>query len=97
MVTTASGSGDSPAAHQTPARSAADRGGQSRNHAGGADDDDGDGGDGDNDAHPSELPERMSEGRVTDLDAAERALVRKPKIGDTKAPFVPAIPPPAPL
>jgi ribonuclease E len=76
------------------------RGGQNRNRAGGADDggdDDGDGHDGaGDDAHPSELPERMSEGRVTDVDAAERALVRKPKIGDTKAPFVPAIPPPGP-
>jgi ribonuclease E len=44
-----------------------------------------------------ELPEPIREGRVTDLEAADKALVRKPKIGDTKpAPFVPAMPPPGP-
>jgi len=45
---------------------------------------------------PDELPERISEGRVTDADAADKALVRKPKVGDTRAPFVPAMPPPGP-
>jgi ribonuclease E len=46
---------------------------------------------------PEELPEPMREGRVTDPDAADKALVRKPKIGDTRsAPFVPAMPPPGP-
>jgi ribonuclease E len=46
---------------------------------------------------PEELPEPMREGRVTDPEAADKALVRKPKIGDTRsAPFVPAMPPPGP-
>ena len=38
----------------------------------------------------------MREGRVNDPEAADRALVRTPKIGDTRAPFVPTIPPPGP-
>jgi ribonuclease E len=45
---------------------------------------------------PDELPEPMREGRVQDVDAAERSLVRKPQIGDTRAPLVPAVPPPGP-
>jgi hypothetical protein len=46
---------------------------------------------------PDELPEPMREGRVNDVEAADKALVRKPKIGDTRsAPFVPAMPPPGP-
>jgi ribonuclease E len=45
---------------------------------------------------PDELPEPMREGRVTDAEAADKALVRKPKVGDTRAPFVPAMPPPGP-
>jgi ribonuclease E len=45
---------------------------------------------------PEELPEPIREGRVTDAEAADKALVRKPKIGDTRAPFVPSIPPPGP-
>ena len=40
---------------------------------------------------PSELPEPMREGRAS-LEAAERALVRKPQIGDTR----PAPSPPSP-
>ena len=41
------------------------------------------------DDHP-ELPERLHEGRVS-AEAAERALVRKPQIGDTRpAPAAPA-------
>lgn len=38
----------------------------------------------------------MREGRVQDVDAAEKSLVRKPKIGDTRAPLVPTVPPPGP-
>ncbi len=87
------------------------RGGQSRARTTVGDDDDSHGDDDDRGGddrddgahadtggeHPSELPERLSEGRVSDPDAADRALVRKPKIGDTKAPpFVPAMPPPGP-
>jgi hypothetical protein len=52
--------------------------------------------DGGGERAPAELPEPIREGKVTDVEAAERALVRKPKIGDTRAPFVPAIPPPGP-
>jgi ribonuclease E len=87
------------------------RGGQNRNRrpagsgddasdADGGDDDDDDGDDGDDRGdggeHPTELPEPMREGRVSDVEAADRALVRKPKVGDTRAPFVPAMPPPGP-
>ena len=42
--------------------------------------------------NPQELPDPPHEGQVTDLEAAERALVRKPQIGDTR----PAPPPRAP-
>jgi ribonuclease E len=45
---------------------------------------------------PDELPEPMREGRVQDVDAAEKSLVRKPQIGDTRAPLVPHVPPPGP-
>ncbi len=45
------------------------------------------------DAQDVELPERISEGRVSP-EAAERALVRRPKIGDTMP--VPTTPPPGP-
>ena len=45
---------------------------------------------------PDELPEPMREGRVSDPEAADKALVRKPKVGDIRAPFVPAMPPPGP-
>jgi ribonuclease E len=82
------------------------RGGQNRNRARAtsdanegddAGDDDGTGDPQDSGGeHPTELPEPIREGRVTDVEAAERALVRKPKIGDTRAPFVPAMPPPGP-
>ena len=34
--------------------------------------------------NPSELPDPPHEGRVVDTDVAERALVRKPQIGDTR-------------
>jgi len=36
------------------------------------------------DRRPDELPERMMEGRPQDAAAAERALVRRPQIGDTR-------------
>jgi ribonuclease E len=68
------------------------RGGQNRKRAETAGEEGGDGGG----IAPDELPEPIREGRVTDIDAADKALVRKPKIGDTKAPFVPAMPPPGP-
>jgi ribonuclease E len=42
---------------------------------------------------PEELPEPISEGKVKDAAVAERALVRKPQIGDTR-PLVPTKPPP---
>jgi len=45
---------------------------------------------------PDELPEPMREGRVQDVDAAEKSLVRKPQIGDTRASLVPNVPPPGP-
>jgi len=46
---------------------------------------------GDDDRNDVELPEKMSEGRPS-AEASERALVRKPKIGDTMP--VPSAPPP---
>lgn len=45
-------------------------------------------------SNPEELPEPMREGRPQSVDAAERALVRRPQIGDTMP--VPAVPPPGP-
>jgi ribonuclease E len=48
------------------------------------------GGDARNDV---ELPEKMSEGRAS-IEAADRALVRKPRIGDTMP--IPSAPPPGP-
>jgi ribonuclease E len=52
----------------------------------------------DDDRTPDELPEPIREGKVQDRDAAEKSLVRKPQIGDTRpsAPFVPSVPPPGP-
>jgi ribonuclease E len=41
------------------------------------------------DALPEELPDLPKEGKVLSVDAAERALVRKPKIGDTRPAPVP--------
>jgi ribonuclease E len=63
------------------------------------DDDDGDDVDGDendrndDDRNDVELPEPMSEGRAS-AEAAEKALVRKPRIGDTMP--IPTSPPPGP-
>jgi ribonuclease E len=46
---------------------------------------------------PVELPEPMREGRIQDPAVAERALVQKPQVGDTRqAPPVPSVPPPGP-
>jgi ribonuclease E len=54
-----------------------------------------DGGSDGPDRSPDELPEPIREGKVQDPEAAERALVRKPQIGDTRpAPFTPSTPPP---
>ena len=47
---------------------------------------------GDDDRNDIELPEKISEGRPS-AEASEKALVRKPKIGDTMP--VPSAPPPA--
>ena len=73
------------------------RGGQNRKRPAAGDTDDTD--DSSTDAAAAdgvELPDRIGEGRVSDPDAAEQALVRKPKIGDTRpAPhLVPSVPPP---
>jgi ribonuclease E len=38
----------------------------------------------------------MGEGKVRDPEVAERALVRKPQVGDTRAALVPSKPPPGP-
>ena len=46
------------------------------------------------DRNPEELPESIREGRPQSVDAAERALVRRPQIGDTMP--VPQTPPPGP-
>ncbi|NNE12727.1 MAG: Rne/Rng family ribonuclease [Ilumatobacter sp.] len=45
--------------------------------------------------NPDEIPEPIREGKVQDAAAAERSLVRKPQIGDTR-PLVPTKPPPGP-
>jgi ribonuclease E len=68
------------------------RGGQRRRGSGqgtGADDSPADG----DDRNDIELPEPMREGRAS-VEAAEKALVRKPRIGDTMP--MPTTPPPGP-
>ena len=77
-----SGTNDASSADTSARRSRGSRGGQGRN------------GSRDDDRTPEELPEPIREGKVQDRDAAEKALVRKPQIGDTRAPLVPAVPPP---
>ncbi len=57
-------------------------------------DDDSDERGADDDRSPEELPEPIREGRVSDVVAAEKALVRRPQIGDTRP--APAILPPGP-
>ena len=50
----------------------------------------GDGSDAPVGTHPDELPEPMREGRAMSVEAADKALVRKPQIGDTRpAPATP--------
>ncbi len=72
------------------------RGGQARQKPGSGIADDDDSGDDDStdddNRFPDELPEPISEGRVNDVVAAEKALVRRPQIGDTRP--APAISPP---
>jgi ribonuclease E len=93
----APGGGTSSAAR----RRRGSRGGQRRRGAGqsgetpGADDDaqSSDNDDPDTDRNDVELPEPMSEGRAS-AEAAEKALVRKPRIGDTMP--IPTSPPPGP-
>ena len=72
------------------------RGGQTRQKPGSGMADDDDSGDDDStdddNRFPDELPEPISEGRVNDVVAAEKALVRRPQIGDTRP--APAISPP---
>jgi ribonuclease E len=70
------------------------RGGQRRRSSANAGS--GDGGEHDDsfdDRNDIELPEPMSEGRPS-VEAAEKALVRKPRIGDTMP--IPTVPPPGP-
>jgi len=72
------------------------RGGQRRRGSGpstGAVDHDDAMASGDDDRNDVELPEPMSEGRPS-AEAAEKALVRRPKIGDTMP--IPTKPPPGP-
>jgi ribonuclease E len=86
--------GDTAASTAAKRRRRGSRGGQNRKRPDGTSD--AELGDESISAQPDELPEPIREGRVTDPEAAEKALVRKPKIGDTRAPFVPAMPPPGP-
>ena len=74
------------------------RGGQGRKRSGGGQGDEQADEQVDDDRTPAELPEPIREGKVQDRDAAEKSLVRKPQIGDTRpaAPFVPSVPPPGP-
>jgi ribonuclease E len=70
------------------------RGGQTRKRPDGATDPEFD--DAAASAQPDELPEPIREGRVTDPEAADKALVRKPQIGDTRpAPAPPVVDEPA--
>jgi ribonuclease E len=89
-----SGSGDSGSGEggaPRPKRRRGSRGGRNRNRSGaprdGAGEDDGD----DDPRTPDEMPERTSQGRPKDAEAAEKALVKRPQIGDTRpAPSEPA-------
>ncbi len=77
-----------------PRRRRGSRGGQGRKKPAPGDDASA-GNDAVDDRTPDELPEPIREGKVQDRDAAEKALVRKPQIGDTRAaPIVPSVPPP---
>jgi ribonuclease E len=87
----------SPTSSPSSKRRRGSRGGQRRRGTG-----QGGGGSGDgapvgdvDDRNDIELPEPMSEGRPS-AEAAERALVRKPRIGDTMPMPMPTSPPPGP-
>ena len=71
------------------------RGGQGRRGTAQGDEtpDDDDAASSDDDRNDVELPEPMGEGRAS-VEAAEKALVRKPRIGDTMP--IPTSPPPGP-
>ncbi len=49
---------------------------------------------GDDGRNPEELPESLREGRPQSSEAAEKALVKRPQIGDTMP--MPSVPPPGP-
>ena len=102
--TTGDTTGGPPSGDSPNKRRRGSRGGQGRkkpaqrsseNDDNNGDGDSGDGnGNGGGDARdPEELPEPIGEGKVKDAAVAERALVRKPQIGDTR-PLVPSKPPP---
>lgn len=83
-------SGDTPAPKK---RRRGSRGGRNRSRTRAAADRAAAGDGTSNDRRPDELPDRHIEGRPQDPAAAERALVRKPQIGDTMpAPATPALP-----
>ncbi|MDW3213407.1 MAG: Rne/Rng family ribonuclease [Ilumatobacteraceae bacterium] len=91
--------GGSPSGNSSNKRRRGSRGGQGRKKAAPSGDDNrnagdsNDAGSADDGRDPEELPEPISEGKVKDAAVAERALVRKPQIGDTR-PLVPSKPPP---
>jgi ribonuclease E len=100
--TTPDSSSDAPAGASTTSsaskRRRGSRGGQRRRGSGSATGQAGQTGGGASneevdDRNDIELPEPMSEGRAS-VEAAERALVRKPRIGDTMP--MPTTPPPGP-
>jgi ribonuclease E len=66
-----------------PKRRRGSRGGRNRSRPAGARDGDDESSDDDTRA-PDELPDRASQGRPKDPEAAERALVKRPRIGDTR-------------
>ena len=80
--------GDGTDGPPRPKRRRGSRGGRNRNRPAGAreggDDTDDDGDDGDDARTPEELPDRASQGRPKDPVAAERALVKRPQIGDSR-------------
>ncbi len=63
-----------------PKRRRGSRGGRNRSRSGGPRDDAGD----DDSRTPDELPDKASQNRPKDPEAAERALVKRPQIGDTR-------------
>src|SRR3954452_19964237 len=63
-----------------PKRRRGSRGGRNRNRTGSGSS----GAASSNPSQPSELPEKLREGRPQSIEAADRALVRKPQIGDSR-------------